>query len=136
MCGRRLAQNSWNSPMKSERPRGSGSVRTRKSPQRQLGDSSDPTYKIRGAEFLNPPNGSWGIVQIPFSRTNTPLRILSFTNGEMRFSPQDARSGSETIPQLPLGGFRDADCVVSCRLGLNNPPTSVGGIQELAALIL
>ncbi len=33
------------------------------SPQRQLGDCSGPAYKAK-ASGLNPPNGSWGIVQV------------------------------------------------------------------------
>ena len=38
---------------------------TLESPQRQLGDCSDPTYrKPHAFETRNPPNGSWGIVQI------------------------------------------------------------------------
>jgi hypothetical protein len=39
-------------------------MNTRESHQRKLVDGSDPFYKKSAVEIVNPPNGSWGIVQI------------------------------------------------------------------------
>ncbi|MBC8031691.1 MAG: hypothetical protein H7Z16_16530 [Pyrinomonadaceae bacterium] len=42
-------------------------------------DGSDPAYRVVVAELLNPPNGSWGIVQI---RPSHPKRLTTANNSE------------------------------------------------------
>jgi hypothetical protein len=63
----------------------------------------------------NTPNGSWGIVQVqPTTHT-----------GEKPDAPR--------IQWLPLfefiRGASQSCAIVACRLGLNDPPTAVGGIR-------
>jgi len=74
------------------------------SPQRKLGDCSSPTC-----------------IDCQYN----PWRPSSL---RLRSKPREANDEGRTltIPQLPLGGFGKA--VAVCRLDLNNPPASAGGI--------
>ena len=101
-------------------------MKTQKSHPREWVDGSDPTYMQRRAEFLNPTNGSWWIVQI------RPLK-------------QTGRADSKAIlvscvfhlvkrldlnhPPTSVGGLRKSPEVRPGRLDLKNPPTPVGGIS-------
>jgi hypothetical protein len=49
------------------------------SPQRKLGDCSDPFYMRARTELLNPTNGSWWIVQIqPPKQSAKRIQEFSF----------------------------------------------------------
>src|SRR6266496_5637219 len=74
------------------------------------------------AEFLNPTNGSWWIVQIrpPKQSDRAHSKASSVSSALL----SDEQVGSETIHQLPLVGFEDS-ASPPCRSDLNNPPTAV-----------
>jgi hypothetical protein len=52
------------------------------SPQRELADRSDPAYRKSATKRWNPPNGSWGIVQIQPTK-GVPSKPWNPPNGEL-----------------------------------------------------
>src|SRR5262245_3910425 len=65
--------------------------------------------------FLNPPDGSWGIVKVqPTVREQSHLS----QPGRLNFNN----------PPTAVGGIQQYFSSL-CRLNFNNPPTAVGGIQ-------
>ena len=80
------------------------------------------------AEFTNPTNGSWWMVQIePVRPYRGPMKLNLLFNALGSFVSED---GSEQSTNCPLVGFKTR-FVVACRLNLKHPPTAVGGISAL-----
>jgi hypothetical protein len=76
------------------------------SPQRKLGDCSDPFYMRARTEFLNPPNGSWEIVQIVWVRQNCLAQALAL--------PDRSRKDLNN-PPTSVGGIYEAALLLACR---------------------
>ena len=94
------------------------------SPQRELGDCSDPIYKGGLAESQIPPTAVGGLFR-------SSLRNKAIQTSQKRFqlhAPSVAtKAGSEPSPNSRWGDSHSSSCF-PCRLDLNHPPTSVGGI--------
>ena len=79
--------------------------------------------------LFNPPNGSWGIVQVQPTNNEADLLIPpTAVGGYFKSNLHEPRRPDLNDPPTAVGGIRiNRDC--GCRLELNDPPTAVGGIR-------
>ena len=90
-------------------------------------DCSDPTY-IGGLLNLRiPPTEVGGLFRSNlFVHVEGPMNLSSpLKELDASFQRPDLNN-----PPTPVGGIQELDLPLFCRPDLNNPPTSVGGISE------